>query len=83
MVTAEKLLEMVSRNVVWRDGKRKILKQTDRPGYKMVDGQEEKMTTREQIKRRKGARRSARKRKSKEQQIIRKRERTMKKRGNQ
>lgn len=83
MMTAGQLLEMVSRNVVWRDGKRLIKKQTDRVGYKMQDGQEQKMTTREQIKRRKAARRAARKRKSKEQQANRKRERTMAKRGNQ
>jgi hypothetical protein len=75
------LLEMVARNVVWRDGKRLIKKQTDRVGYKMQDGQEVKMTTREQIKRRKAGKRTARKNKSKEQMIIRKRERTMKKRG--
>jgi hypothetical protein len=77
------LIEAVYRHVVWRDGKRKIKKETDRPGYRIEDGQEVKMTTREQIKRRKGAKRAARKNRSKEQQIIRKRERTLRKRGDQ
>lgn len=75
------LVEVVTRNIVWRDGKRLVKKQTDRPGYKVQDGQELKMTTREQIKRRKAAKRTARKNKSKQQMIIRKRERTMQKRG--
>ena len=83
MKTALDLLEMVTRKVVWRAGKRMVKKVTEREGYKIQDGQEVKMTVREMIKRRKATKRSARKRKSKEQQITRKRERTMMKRGDQ
>lgn len=83
MKTALELLEMVTRKVVWRAGKRMVKKVTDREGYKMQDGQEVKMSVRELIKRRKAAKRTARKRKSKEQQMLRKRERTLMKRGDQ
>lgn len=83
MKTALDLLEMVTRKVVWRAGKRMVKKVTEREGYKIQDGQEVKMTVREMIKRRKATKRAARKRKSKEQQITRKRERTMMKRGDQ
>ena len=83
MKTALDLLEMVTRKVVWRAGNRMVKKVTEREGYKIQDGQEVKMTVREMIKRRKATKRSARKRKSKEQQITRKRERTMMKRGDQ
>jgi len=82
-MTLLELLETVTRNVVWRDGKRLVKKQTDKVGYKMEDGSEIKMTTREQIKRRKAAKRTARKNKAKMNQIIRKRARTMQRRGDQ
>ena len=72
--------EAVKRKVVFRGGKRQVKKVTDKAGFKMVGGKEVKMDAKEKMKRKKGAKFAAKKRKSQSAKISKKRLRTMKKR---
>ena len=70
---------LVKKKVV-RDGKRKIIKRTDKVGFKSINGKKEvKMTAKEKITRQKAQKIAALKRKSKSQQASKKRKLSMKK----
>ena len=72
--------EAVKRKVVFRGGKRQVKKVTDKAGFKMVGGKEVKMDAKEKMARKKAAKVSARKRKSKGAMIAKKRAKSMAKR---
>lgn len=73
--------EALKRKVVIRGGKRIVKKVTDKPGYKVVGGKEQRMKPSEIRARHKSAIKSARKKKSHQAQITRKRNKSMKKRS--
>jgi hypothetical protein len=73
-------LEALKKKVVFRGGKRMVLKKTDKKGYKVVDGKEVKMSAKEKINRKKAAKKAAIKRKSGSAAAAKKRARSMKKR---
>jgi hypothetical protein len=60
----QRLLARVIRKRVIRQGKLKLIKTSDKEGYKVVDGREKKMDTKERIKRKRSSRMTARKMKS-------------------
>lgn len=65
--------EALKRKKVVRGGKRKILKKTDKKGYKTVGGKEVRMTAREKINRARAQKKAARKRKPTQAKANRKR----------
>ena len=73
-------LEALKKKIVYRGGKKIILKKTNKKGYKVVDGKEVKMSAKEKLNRKKAAKKAARKRKSGSAAAAKKRARTMKKR---
>ena len=77
MKLREFLKESMIRKRVVRNGIFKIVKTSDRKGYKIVNGTEKMMSPDEVRKRKKSARKAARKRKSKQSQINNKRKRSM------
>lgn len=77
---ASEIFERVVRTKVVRDGKRKIKMVTDKAGYKVVDGKEVRMDAVEKRNRKKAAKVSSKKRKSKMTSINLKRDRSMQKR---
>ena len=74
------MIEGMKSKMVVRGGKKMRIKTTDKKGYKMVGGKEVKMGAKEMMARKKAAKVSARKRKSKGAQIAKKRAISMKKR---
>ena len=72
--------EAVKTKMVVRGGKEMRKKVTDKKGFKIVGGKEVKMGAKEMMARKKAAKVSARKRKSKGAQIAKKRAISMKKR---
>lgn len=72
--------EQIIKKTVVRDGKKQIIKTTDKDGYKMLGGKETKMDHDEVITRSKSAKKGAKKARSKKSQTTTKRNRSMKKR---
>jgi hypothetical protein len=73
-------VEALKKKIVFRGGKKIIKKSTDKAGYKTVGGKEVKMDAKEKMNRKKAAKKSAVKRKSKSGQSAKKRAKSMKKR---
>ncbi|MDP7368524.1 MAG: hypothetical protein QGH83_14855 [Candidatus Pacebacteria bacterium] len=73
-------LEALKKKIVFRGGKRMVLKKTDKKGYKVVDGKEVKMSAKEKMNRKKAAKKGAMKRKSGSAAAAKKRAKSMKKR---
>ena len=73
-------LEALKKKIVFRGGKRMVLKKTDKKGYKVVDGKEVKMSAKEKMNRKKAAKKAAMKRKSGSAKAAKKRAISMKKR---
>jgi len=79
----ETLDEKLVRKKVIRNGKLKVIKRTNRAGFKSTGGKKEvKMTAKEKINRMKSQKIGKLKRKAKTNQANRKRKLSMKKRGN-
>jgi len=72
----EQGINELEKKVVFRKGVRKVIKK-GRPGYKIVDGREVKMSSEEIRKRKLGAKKTAIKNKSKKSQISRNRKKSM------
>ena len=72
--------ETIKKVKVVRDGKKKIIKKTDRDGYKIVDGKEIKMSPKELKNRSKSAKKGAKKAKTKSSHANMQRKKSMKKR---
>ena len=72
--------EALKKTIVYRAGKKKILKVTDKKGFKMSGGKEVKMKSPELIARKKAAKKRVIKMKSKKGVLTKKRLKTMKKR---
>ena len=72
-------LEALKKKIVFRGGKRMVLKKTDKKGYKVVDGKEVKMSAKEKMNRKKAAKKGAMKRKSGSAAAAKKRAKSMKK----
>jgi hypothetical protein len=62
---SEGIEERLVKKVIVRRGKKQIVRRTDKEGYKTVNGKEVKMSSQEKMRKKKGAKRSAMKRKSK------------------
>ena len=73
-------LEALKKKIVFRGGKRMVLKKTDKKGYKVVGGKEIKMDAKEKMNRKKAAKKGAMKRKSGSAAAAKKRAKSMKKR---
>ena len=73
-------LEALKKKIVFRGGKRMVLKKTDKKGYKVVAGKEVKMSAKEKMNRKKAAKKAAMKRKSGSAAAAKKRAKSMKKR---
>ena len=73
-------LEALKKKIVFRGGKRMVLKKTDKKGYKVVGGKEVKMSAKEKMNRKKAAKKGAMKRKSGSAAAAKKRAKSMKKR---
>ena len=73
-------LEALKKKIVFRGGKRMVLKKTDKKGYKVVGGKEIKMSAKEKMNRKKAAKKAAMKRKSGSAAAAKKRAKSMKKR---
>ena len=73
-------VEALKKKIVFRGGKRIVLKKTDKKGYKVVGGKEVKMSAKEKINRKKAAKKAAIKRKSGSKAAAKKRLKSMKKR---
>ena len=73
-------LEALKKKIVFRGGKRMVLKKTDKKGYKVVDGKEIKISAKEKMNRKKAAKKGAMKRKSGSAAAAKKRAKSMKKR---
>lgn len=80
MITFEALTEKLVKKVIYRKGRRKKRKVTDRKGFKVVGGKETKMTQRERRNRKLSQRKGARKRKAGRSRALRQRKLTLKKR---
>ena len=72
----EQGLNELEKKVVFRKGVRKVVKK-GRPGFKIVDGKEVKMSSEEMRKRKLGAKKTAIKNRSKKSQITRNRSKSM------
>jgi hypothetical protein len=57
--------EKLVKKIIFRKGKRLVVRRTDKPGYKTVNGKEVRVGAQERLKKSKGAKRAAKKRKSK------------------
>ena len=77
----EEIVEALKRTVVYRAGKKKILRKSSKTGYKNVGGKEVKMKRSEVRSREKAMKKVARKLGGKRAKMARKRAKTMKKRG--
>ena len=75
-------VEALKKKIVFRGGKRIVLKKTDKKGFKVVGGKEVKMKAPERLARRKAMRKVAKKNRAKSGRMAKKRARTMRKRGN-
>jgi len=73
-------VEALKKKIVFRGGKKIILKKTDKKGYKVVGGKEVKMSAKEKLNRKKAAKKAAIKRKSGSKAAAKKRLKSMKKR---
>jgi hypothetical protein len=73
-------LEALKKKIVFRGGKKLVLKKTDKKGFKVVDGKEVKMSPKEIKNRKLAAKKSAKKRKATSAQAVKKRMKSMKKR---
>jgi hypothetical protein len=73
-------VEALKKKIVFRGGKRMVLKKTDKKGYKVVGGKEVKMSAKEKMNRKKAAKKGAMKRKSGFAAAAKKRAKSMKKR---
>ena len=73
-------LEALKKKIVFRGGKRMVLKKTDKKGYKVVGGKEIKMSAKEKMNRKKAAKKAAMKRKSGSAAAAKKRAKSMRKR---
>ena len=73
-------LEALKKKIVFRGGKKLVLKKTDKKGFKVVDGKEVKMSPREIKNRKLAAKKSAKKRKATSAKAVKKRMKSMKKR---
>ena len=73
-------LGALKKKVVFRGGKRVVLKKTDKAGFKVVGGKEVKMSAKEKMNRKKAAKKGAMKRKSGSAAAAKKRAKSMKKR---
>ena len=73
-------LEALKKKIVFRGGKRMVLKKTDKKGYKVVGGKEIKMSAKEKMNRKKAAKKAVMKRKSGSAAAAKKRAKSMKKR---
>lgn len=80
MISFKELNEKLVKKVVYRKGKRKRKKVTDRKGYKVVGGKESKMSQKERRNRKLSQRKGARKRKSSKSRALRQRKITLRKR---
>lgn len=77
----EEIVEALKRTVVYRAGKKKVLRKSSKAGYKNVGGKEVKMKRSEIRSREKAMKKVARKLGGKRAKMARKRAKTMKKRG--
>ena len=75
----DQLVEKAVRKKIVRNGKKQVVKRSDREGYKTVGGKEVKMSAKEKMNRQKAQKKAALKRKSKQQTSNRKRSKSMKK----
>ena len=73
-------LESLKKKIVFRGGKKLVLKKTDKKGFKVVDGKEVKMSPKEIKNRKLAAKKSAKKRKATSAKAVKKRMKSMKKR---
>jgi hypothetical protein len=73
-------LEALKKKIVFRGGKKLVLKKTDKKGFKVVDGKEVKMSPKEIKNRKLAAKKSAKKRKATSGLAVKKRMKSMKKR---
>jgi len=73
-------LEALKKKIVFRAGKKLVLKKTDKKGFKVVDGKEVKMSPKEIKNRKLAAKKSAKKRKATSAKAVKKRMKSMKKR---
>ena len=73
-------LEALKKKIVFRGGKKLVLKKTDKKGFKVVDGKEVKMSPKEIKNRKLAAKKSAKKRKATSAKAVKKRMKSMKKR---
>ena len=73
-------LEALKKKIVFRGGKKLVLKKTDKKGFKVVDGKEVKMSPREIKNRKLAAKKAARKRKAGSAKAVKLRAKAMKKR---
>jgi hypothetical protein len=80
MITYLELIEALKKSIVYRDGKKKILKKSDKEGYKTVDGKEVKMSSKERKNRSISSKKAAKKKKGQQGSINRAREKSIKKR---
>jgi len=71
-------LEALKKKIVFRGGKKLVLKKTDKKGFKVVDGKEVKMSPKEIKNRKLAAKKSAKKRKATSAQAVKKRMKSMK-----
>ena len=72
--------EALKKTIVYRAGKKKILRKSTKVGYKNVGGKEVKMSAKEKMNRKKAAKKGAMKRKSGSAAAAKKRAKSMKKR---
>ena len=73
-------LEALKKKIVFRGGKKLVLKKTDKKGFKVVDGKEVKMSAQEKKNRKLAAKKAAKKRKAGSAKAVKKRMKSMKKR---
>lgn len=73
-------LEALKKKIVFRGGKKLVLKKTDKKGFKVVDGKEVKMSPKEIKNRKLASKKSAKKRKATSAKAVKKRMKSMKKR---
>jgi len=79
MTTGKELFEKVVKKIVYRQGKRVKKKVSDREGYRVVDGKEEKISQKERRTRKLAQRKGAKKRKAKKTQAYRQLKQTLRK----
>lgn len=82
MSTLVEIYEKVTKKTVYRQGKRMKKKVSDRPGYKIVDGKEKKMSAQEMRNRKISQKKGAKKRKASKNKSTRQLKQTLRKKGN-